>query len=77
MEVIVEKVLFFCFVGLTVIPAIIIVFSKQILYIAFALMLCFLGIAGLYVFAGAAHLDVIHANRSKSTESTFRHTGLL
>ena len=58
MEVIVEKVLFFCFVGLTVIPAIIIVFSKQILYIAFALMLCFLGIAGLYVFAGAEFIAV-------------------
>ncbi|MBT28699.1 MAG: hypothetical protein CMO01_03480 [Thalassobius sp.] len=58
MEEIVGKILFFCFVGLTVLPAIFIVFSKQILYIAFALMLSFLGVAGLYVFAGAEFIAV-------------------
>ncbi|MEM1136594.1 MAG: NADH-quinone oxidoreductase subunit J [Bacteroidota bacterium] len=55
---ILEKLTFYFFVALTVIPTVYMVLSKQILYIAFALMLSFLGITGLYVFAGAEFIAV-------------------
>ncbi len=54
----IELIIFYFFVALTILPAIFIVLSKQILYIAFALMLCFFGVAGLYVFAGAPFIAV-------------------
>jgi len=54
----IELIVFYFFVALTVLPVIFIVLSKQILYIAFALMLCFFGVAGLYVFAGAPFIAV-------------------
>lgn len=54
----IEQVFFYFFVALTVVPVIYILLSKQILYIAFALMLSFFGVAGLYVFAGAEFIAV-------------------
>ncbi len=54
----IEYAFFFLFTALTVVPVIFILLSKQILYIAFALMISFFGVAGLYVFAGAEFVAV-------------------
>lgn len=45
--------IFFFFAFLTLLGAGIILLTRNVLYAAFALMLTFLGVAGLYVFAGA------------------------
>ena len=54
----VEGVLFYGFSLLTVTSALFILFSKNLIYCAFALFVTFLGIAALYVFAGADFLAV-------------------
>lgn len=48
-----QTIIFYFFAGLTLLGAGIILLTRNVLYAAFALMLCFLGVAGLYVFAGA------------------------
>lgn len=57
-ELSIDIVLFYCFSLLTVVAALFILFSKNLIYCAFALFLTFLGIAALYVFAGADFLAV-------------------
>ena len=49
---------FFVFAAITVVGAFYLLFTKNILYAAFSLLLTLLGIAGLFVFAGADFLAV-------------------
>ena len=49
---------FIAFILLTVLSASVVLFSKNVLYAAFSLLLTFLGIAGLYVLAGADFLGI-------------------
>ncbi|WP_226388750.1 NADH-quinone oxidoreductase subunit J family protein [Penaeicola halotolerans] len=44
---------FYLFAGLSIISGIFMIFTKNILYAAFALMFCFLSLAGIYVLLGA------------------------
>ncbi|CAG5009580.1 hypothetical protein DYBT9275_04529 [Dyadobacter sp. CECT 9275] len=53
-----EIIAFYSFAVLTITSAIFILFSKNLLYAAFALFAAFLGIAALYVLAGADFLAV-------------------
>jgi len=57
-ELSIEAVSFYGFSILTVTSALFILFSKNLIYCAFGLFLTFLGIAALYVFAGADFLAV-------------------
>jgi NADH-quinone oxidoreductase subunit J len=50
------RAVFWLFVILTVGSAIVVVFSKRIIYSAFALLFTFFGVAGLYLFLGADFL---------------------
>ena len=54
----IEVILFYGFAILTVASALFILFSNNLIYCAFALFLTFLGIAALYIFAGADFLAV-------------------
>ncbi len=45
--------IFYVFSGLTVLSALVIVFTRNVLYAAFSLILTFLSVAGIYVLAGA------------------------
>jgi len=49
---------FYVFAALTVFSALALLWARQVLYSAFALLLTFLGIAGLYVLAGADFVAV-------------------
>jgi NADH-quinone oxidoreductase subunit J len=51
-------VVFFAFALITVVSAFVVVFSKNILYAAFALLFTFFGVAGLYVLLQADFLAV-------------------
>lgn len=53
-----ETILFYFFMGLTCLSVLYIAWTKNILYAAFALMLTFLGMAGLFVFLGAEFLAI-------------------
>lgn len=53
-----ETLLFYFFAGLTGLSVLYIAWTKNILYAAFALMLTFLGMAGLFVFLGAEFLAI-------------------
>ena len=48
----------YLFIALTVLSALVVVLTRNVLYAAFSLMVTFLGIAALYVFAGAEFLAV-------------------
>lgn len=50
--------IFFAFALLTVGSALLILLTKNVLYAAFSLLLTFLGVAGLYVLAGADYLAI-------------------
>ena len=50
--------IFIAFTILTVLSASVVLWSKNVLYAAFSLLLTFLGIAGLYVLAGADFLAI-------------------
>lgn len=50
--------IFIAFIILTVLSASVVLWSKNVLYAAFSLLLTFLGIAGLYVLAGADFLAI-------------------
>jgi NADH-quinone oxidoreductase subunit J len=52
------NIVFFVFALITVISAFVVVFSKNILYAAFALLFTFFGVAGLYVLLQADFLAV-------------------
>ena len=53
---VVTKVIFYLFAALTVASAAIVVFSRSLIYSAFALLFTFFGVAALYVFLGADFL---------------------
>ncbi len=53
-----ELVAFYLFAGLTIVPALFILFTRNLMYAAFALFLAFVGVAALYVFLGADFLAV-------------------
>src|SRR5438034_11691867 len=53
---VVTKVIFYLFAALTVASAVIVVFSRSLIYSAFALLFTFFGVAALYVFLGADFL---------------------
>lgn len=53
-----EVVAFYGFAGLIVLSALVILFTRNVLYAAFSLLLTFLGIAAVYVLAGADFLAV-------------------
>src|SRR5205809_575841 len=53
---VVSKVIFYLFAALTVASATVVVFSRSLIYSAFALLFTFFGVAALYVFLGADFL---------------------
>lgn len=53
-----ETVIFYIFSALMLVAGLLILFSKNLIYGAFALFLAFLGVAALYVLAGADFLAV-------------------
>ncbi len=53
-----ESILFYFFAALTGLSVLFIVLTKNILYAAFALILTFIGIAGLFVFLGAEFIAI-------------------
>ncbi len=53
-----ELVAFYGFALLAVLPALFMLFTKNLIYAAFALFITFLGVAALYVLAGADFLAV-------------------
>jgi NADH:ubiquinone oxidoreductase subunit 6 (subunit J) len=53
-----EVAAFYIFSGIAIISALFILFSRNLIYAAFALFLTFLGVAALYVLAGADFLAV-------------------
>lgn len=53
-----EVIAFYIFSGLAIFSALFILFSKNLIYAAFALFVTFLGVAALYVLAGADFLAV-------------------
>lgn len=55
---IVQKIIFYGFTALTVISALLIIFTRNVLYAAFLLIVSFLGVAAIYVFAGADFIAV-------------------
>ena len=50
--------IFYSFAGLTLLSALFILFTRNILYAAFALMLTFLGVAGIFIFLGAEFVAI-------------------
>ena len=59
MSVSVEVTAFYVFAGLVVLSALVVLFTRNILYAAFSLLLTFLGISAVYVLAGADFLAVM------------------
>ena len=51
-------IIFYVFAVITVLPAIVVVFSRNIAHAAFSLMFTFFGVSGLYVMAGADFVGV-------------------
>lgn len=54
----IKQIAFFVFAAITVGGALYLLFTKNVLYAAFSLLLTLLGVAGLFVFAGADFLAV-------------------
>ena len=54
----IKQIIFFIFAGITVGGALYLLFTKNVLYAAYSLLLTLLGVSGLYVFAGADFLAV-------------------
>lgn len=53
-----NNIIFYVFGAITALSAIYIMLTKNILYAAFALILTFIGVAGIYVFLGAEFIAV-------------------
>jgi NADH-quinone oxidoreductase subunit J len=53
-----ETVVFYLFAAIIIISALLILFTRNVLYAAFSLIFTFLGIAAIYVFAGADFLAI-------------------
>lgn len=49
----IQQVIFYIFAALTALSALLILFTRNVLHAAFLLIICFLGVAAVYVFAGA------------------------
>lgn len=58
MSISVEVLAFYVFAGLVVLSSLIILFTRNVLYAAFSLLVTFLGISAVYVLAGADFLAV-------------------
>lgn len=54
----IKEIIFFVFAAITLGGAVYLLFTKNVLYAAFSLLLTLLGVSGLYVFAGADFLAV-------------------
>ena len=54
----IKQIIFFVFAVITVGGALFLLFTKNVFYAAFSLLLTLLGVSGLYVFAGADFLAV-------------------
>lgn len=52
----IQQIIFWCFVALTIGSAIVVVFHKQIIYSAFALLFTLFGVAALYLYLSADFL---------------------
>ncbi|MEK6477696.1 NADH-quinone oxidoreductase subunit J [Catalinimonas sp. 4WD22] len=52
------QIIFYTFAALTVISALMILFTRNVLYSAFLLIVTFLGVAAIYIFAGADFLAI-------------------
>ena len=52
----IREIIFYLFAIITLVPAIIVITTKNIIYAAFALMVTLFGVAGLYVFLNADFL---------------------
>lgn len=57
-EELIKQVAFFAFASITIGGALYLLFTRNVLYAAFSLVVTLLGVAGLYVFAGADFLAV-------------------
>jgi NADH-quinone oxidoreductase subunit J len=55
----IQEILFYALMALTILSAAIVAFSNKIIYSAFALLLTFMGFAGLYVYLSADFLAVV------------------
>lgn len=55
---IVQQVIFYGFAALAAVSALLILFTPNVLYAAFLLILSFLGVAAIYIFAGADFVAV-------------------
>ena len=55
-KTLVTQVVFYLFAAMTVISAVIVVFSRSLIYSAFGLLFTFFGVAALYVYLGADFL---------------------
>ncbi|MFW5762564.1 MAG: NADH-quinone oxidoreductase subunit J [Cyclobacteriaceae bacterium] len=53
-----ETIVFYLFAAIIVVSALLILFTRNVLYAAFLLIFTFMGIAALYVFAGADFLAI-------------------
>lgn len=53
-----EQIIFYAFAAIVVISAGMILFTRNVLYAAFLLIIVFLGVAAVYVFAGADFLAI-------------------
>ena len=53
-----NQTIFYLFTGITLVSALFILMTRNILYSAFALMLTFLGVAGIFIFAGAEFVAI-------------------
>ena len=55
----IEVLIFYAFSGLIVLSALVLLFTRNVLYAAFSLLLTFLGISAVYVLSGADFLAVM------------------
>ena len=53
-----STITFYIFAAITLLSALYILFTKNVLYAAFALMVTFLGVAGIFIFSGATFIAV-------------------
>ena len=54
----IENSIFYVFVGLTGVASVLVLLTRNLLYAAFALLLAFVGVAAIYVFASADFMAV-------------------
>lgn len=52
------QIIFYIFAGLTIASALVVLWTKNVLYAAFSLIVTFMGVAAMYIFAGADFIAV-------------------